>query len=252
VGQPAAGAAPVPRTEGTVEAEPATVPPGEAGVADLNRQRQDQRRLRMVALALVSLLVLGALPLTLLIRAATRDPVFNSLDDLDVPSWALVSTTDDISGSRWCFIECRYRERTIESQRSPDETYQVYEQALSGAGWQPWKVVACPDTAVEGHYTCWKRDELTLDLWVREPACAHDLLRLRPTVEAQAKGVDPSGSPAADAPPDNCGGAVVSLKVRNAIADERGKPQPSIDPSLIGETPDAIYTEDPLATPSPS
>jgi integrin beta 3 len=46
----------------------------------------------------------------------------------------------------------------------------------------------------------------------------------------------------------------VSIKVRNAITDERGRPEPSGEPPLIGETPDVIITDDPLleATPSPS
>jgi integrin beta 3 len=215
--------------------------------SELRRQLREQRRLRMVTLALVSLLVLGALPLYFGIRAATRDPVFNSLDALDVPSWATTKTEDRVDGSRWCIMECRFRERSVESQRAPDETARVYEGALAAAGWQRWKVAQCPDQPVDGHYTCWQRDEYTLDLWVRKPECAYDPLRLRPTV-------GPSGAPAAGpsaAVP--CTGAAVSIKVRNRIDDERGRPQPSQDPSLTGEQPDPIFTDDPLeATPAPS
>jgi hypothetical protein len=44
------------------------------------------------------------------------------------------------------------------------------------------------------------------------------------------------------------------VKVRNAIDDDRTKPQPSTDPSLTGEDPDPIFTDDPLGelTPTPS
>ncbi|MEV1290541.1 hypothetical protein [Micromonospora sp. NPDC049679] len=210
---------------------------------------REQRRLRTLALVMVSLLILGALPLYFGIRAATRDPVFNALDGLSVPAWAAVQTDDKVNGSRWCLIECRFRERTAESEKAPEETAQVYEKALAGAGWQPWKAALCPGQPVEGHYTCWKRDELTLDLWVRQPSCVEDPLRLRPTV-------GPTGAPATPAPgaEDQCEGALVSVKVRNAIDDDRIKPQPSTGPSFTGETPDPVFTDDPLSdlTPSPS
>jgi integrin beta 3 len=198
---------------------------------------------------MVVLLVLGAVPLFFGVRAATSDPVFQSLDSLPVPEWAAVETEDGVSGSRWCFIECRFRERTANSERGTEETAQAYEQALTTDGWRPWKVAYCPEQPVEGRYTCWQRDELTLDLWVREPACAADPLRNRPTI-------GPSGAPgeAAPAPEQECTGSVVSVKVRNAIDDERTGPQPSIDPSLTGVDPDPIFTDDPLSdlTPSPS
>jgi integrin beta 3 len=212
--------------------------------SELRRQLRDQRRLRMVTLAVVALLVLGALPLYFGIRAATRDPVFNALDGLDVPSWAAVETDDRVDGSRWCFIECRFRERTIDSSRDPDETAQAYETALADAGWRRWEVPLCPDMPVDGHYTCWQRDEYTLDLWVRKPACAYDPARLRPTVGPAAEPT-PDGTVAA---PDDCTGAVVSVKVRNRIADDRTRPQESQDPGLTGEDPDIpLSTEDPLS-----
>jgi integrin beta 3 len=221
--------------------------------AELRRQLREQRRLRMITLVLVSVLVLGALPLYFGIRAATRDPVFNSLDALNIPRWAAVKTEDRVDGSRWCIIQCRFRERTVESQRAPDDTAPVYEGALAAAGWRRWKVAQCPDAPVDGHYTCWQRDEYTLDLWVRKPECAYDPMRLRPTV-------GPTGEPAAgrSAAPSaaaggDCSGAAVSIKVRNRIDDERGRQQPSQDPSLTGEQPDPIFSDDPLSpTPAPS
>jgi hypothetical protein len=201
----------------------------------------------MITLAVASLLLLGALPLYFGIRAATRDPVFNTLDALGVPAWAAATVEDEISGSRWCIIGCRLRERRAESERDPGATAQVYERALADSGWQRWNVALCPDQPVpEGqHYTCWKRDEYTLDLWVREPACAEDPLRNRPTV-APAE----PGSPAL--PADPCAGSVVSIKVRNAVDDDRRRPQPTQDPGLTGEDPDdPVITDDPLLDESP-
>lgn len=211
--------------------------------SELRRQLREQKRLRMITLVLATLLLLGALPLYFGIRAATRDPVFNALDALGVPGWAAGSVEDEISGSRWCFIDCRLRERKADSNRSPDETARVYEQALADNGWQRWKVQMCPDQPVPKgqHYTCWRRDEYTLDLWVREPSCADDPLRNRPTVA-------PTGPESGDAAPpaSGCEGSVVSIKVRNAIDDQRGKPQPTQDPSLTGEDPDPTFSGEPF------
>lgn len=216
----------------------------------LDASTLQQRRLRAIALIMVAVVVLAALPLYFGIRTATRDPVFNSLDRLDVPGWAAQDSTDAVSGSRWCLIDCRFRERTMTSERGAEETAQVYTAALSGAGWLPWEVELCPSQPVEGQYTCWTRDELTLDLWVRPPACSDDLLAQRPPVDPPA-GEAPDGDAAAQGEPpvteaDTCTGSVVSIKVRNAIGDDRMKPQPSIDPSLTGEDPDPVFTDDPL------
>ncbi|MBF9128971.1 hypothetical protein I0C86_08235 [Plantactinospora sp. S1510] len=225
----------------------AAVEPVRGARAEIRRQLREQRRLKTIALLLASLLVLGALPMYFGLRAATRDPVFNSLDALAVPAWAATDTVDGVSGSRWCFIECRFRERTVTSERKWEETAQAYETALGSEGWRPWKVAFCPEQQVEGHYTCWRRDELTLDLWVRQPAC-------QPPVAGQpAPGATPDAT-ARDA--ENCEGSLVSIKVRNAIADERTGPQPRTDPSLTGEDPDPLLTGDPLGgltpTPTPS
>jgi integrin beta 3 len=218
-----------------------------AARSELRRQIREQKRLRMVTLMVATLLLLGALPLYLGIRAATRDPVFNTLDSLAVPAWASVKVDDQISGSRWCIIECRFRERVAESERNPGETAPVYERALADSGWQRWNVALCPDQPVpEGErYTCWKRDEYTLDLWVREPACVDDPLRNRPTVAPTAPGAENNG-----AGPPPCAGSVVSIKVRNAIADDRGRPQPTQDPDFTGEDPDPLFTDDPLLEPT--
>ncbi|MEE6261860.1 hypothetical protein [Plantactinospora sonchi] len=219
---------------------------------DLRHQIREQRRLRTIALLLASLLVLGALPTYFGIRAATRDPVFNSLDALTVPAWAEQDIVDGVSGSRWCLLECRFRERTLESERPWEETAQAYESALTGEGWQPWKVALCPEQPVENqHYSCWRRDELTLDLWVRPPACPEAVPGESPGAPP-AEGTEPGDPAGAENPGTDCQGSVISIKVRNAIADDRLGPRPTTDPSFPGVDPDLPLPDDLLPTPTPS
>ncbi|NUT34631.1 MAG: hypothetical protein HOV79_16325 [Hamadaea sp.] len=210
--------------------------------SELRKQMREQQRVRMLTLMAIVVTVLGALPLFLLVQAATRDPVFRSLDALEVPSWAAAAHSDEVGGSRWCVLECRYRERDVESAKSPNETNSVYVAALLDAGWARWSPAACPSKAggqVSGHYSCWRKDEYTLDLWVREKPCTDELLLNRPTVA-------PSGSPAAQAsaPAEDCSGSLVSFKVYNAISDDRLN-QPADQPS---QNP---VTDDLQPTPSP-
>ncbi|TDC35703.1 hypothetical protein [Micromonospora sp. KC213] len=215
--------------------------------SELRRRIRERRRLRLGILVLVSVVLLGALPLYFGIRTLSRDPVFDTLDELDVPGWAAVQTVDNVSGNRWCLQDCRLRERTVQSERSPEETARAYEAALGREGWQRWQVDLCPQQPDKGSYTCWRQDELTLDLWVRAPSC------LPPPVDG-APAVPPSplaSAPAAPAPA-GCAGSLVSMKVRNAIDDDRTRPQPSTDPSLTGEDPFPTLTEDPLGEPTPT
>jgi hypothetical protein len=201
--------------------------------SEFRKQLREVERWRRITLVGVVLLVLGAYPSFLLVQAATRDPAINSLNALALPEWAARGATDEEFGSRWCFGECRFRERTANSERPPGETAQVYEEVLSDAGWIRWNVERCPENPVPGSYSCWRRDEYTLDLWVRDPACVSDPLRNRPTVGPT--GAPISGAPA-EAPADDCGGSLVSIKVRNAIADDRGRggapPPPPEDPDF--------------------
>ncbi|MEV4639003.1 hypothetical protein AB0J80_16790 [Actinoplanes sp. NPDC049548] len=217
--------------------------------SELRRQMRAKRRLRVLTLVSLSVLVLGLLPLIFGIRSATRDPVFNSLDALDVPAWAGKDADDRISGSRWCFFDCRFREREAQSERPFEETNQAYSAALRSAGWTVRGGQCTDQPGTGGKYTCWTRDEFTLDLWVRQPECAVD------AVAAQDPATLPSAGPDGTVPtadPAKCVGSTVTIKVQNAVMDERGKPQPAVDPSLIGETPDPVLTNDPLLEPTPS
>jgi integrin beta 3 len=187
-----------------------------------------------MVMATVVMLVLGAPMLYFGIQYATRDPVLTSLDRLEVPGWAAQSPEDRVaSGSRWCFIDCRFRERTLQSEGETPETAEVYQAALVAAGWSRWEVEGCPQVAVDGDYTCWRRDEYTLDLWVHPPECAYDPLNLRPSVEDEAaeegaaeEGEEETGADAEAGqepdPADECGGSIVEIKMQNRVADERG------------------------------
>jgi integrin beta 3 len=194
--------------------------------SEVRKQLREQQRLRMWTLIALVVVVVGALPLYFVLRAATRDPVLTTLDALDVPTWAVVQgkTVDNISGSRWCLIDCRYRERSMESERAPEETSQAYQKALTDAGWTRWNVPSCVlAEGSDGQYSCWRRDEFTLDLWVRPittPECT-DLLRNRPTVGPTEK-APASAEPSAPAgSPDACKGSAITIKVQNTIDDDR-------------------------------
>jgi integrin beta 3 len=236
--------------------------------SEVRRQLREQQRLRMWTLIATVVLVVGALPFYFVLQAATRDPVLTSLDALSVPSWAVTSKDDNIGGSRWCLLDCRYRERTLNSSHPVEETAKVYQDALRAAGWRMITgVPGCPPEAVEGqHESCWRRDEFTLDLWVREPsACSEDPLNKRPTVAPPTTGTpsaDPSAAasespppPAGPSPNDVCAGSTVTMKVRNAIADERlqfePESTPTPDPNIGNLTDEDLQpTEEPSSTPS--
>ncbi|MEV6344588.1 hypothetical protein [Actinoplanes sp. NPDC051851] len=220
----------------------------EGGLSELRRKLRTQRRLRLGTLSTLAIVVLLVLPAFFGLRAMSSDPVFASLDALSVPSWADKNVDDQGSGNRWCFMDCRFRERVADSERPFKETSEAYTTALKKAGWTSWKVADCPETAVnadEGLYSCWKRDEFTLDLYVSLPGCAVD--------QVAAEAVPEAGSEEAEAGEtsvEECDGSSVSIKVRNAIADERGKTD--TNPGPVGETPDPILgTDDPLLAPTP-
>lgn len=225
-----------------------------AARSEIRRQLREERRVRLTAMATVVVLLLGAPLIYLGIETAARDPVLNSLAGLPVPDWAAESSEDRIiSGSRWCFIDCRFRERRLVSQGEPEETYQVYVQALRDVGWSRWDVEGCPLVEVDGDYTCWTRDEYTLDLWVHPPPCAYDPRRLRPDVPADSEEEVP------DIPNEekDCSGSIVEIKMQNRVADERGISGvgPSVGPSPPAGTPSGDPSEpasSPDTSPSPA
>ncbi|MEU4688577.1 hypothetical protein [Actinoplanes sp. NPDC023714] len=194
----------------------------------------------MGVLSTLAALVLLVLPAFFGIRAMSSDPVFASLDALNVPSWASQKAQDQGVNSRWCFLDCRFRERIAESERPFQETAEAYAGALTAAGWKQWDVADCPETPInkdEGSYTCWRRDELTLDLYVSLPGCmVEQTTTLAEGEEATA--------------PAECEGSTVSIKVAYTITDQRGKTDTT--PGLTGVTPDAVLpTDDPLLEPTP-
>ncbi|MFI5892836.1 hypothetical protein ACIA5D_22270 [Actinoplanes sp. NPDC051513] len=207
-----------------------------------------QRRLRVVTLLSLAVVVLMVMPAFFGLRSLGKDPVFGSLDSLGVPSWAEQDVRDNGSGSLWCFLDCRFRERIAQSSKPFKETAAAYTTALEKAGWTPWRVSECPETAIaadQGTYTCFKRDEFTLDLWVRLPECAVDQVAAQdPTVVLPSSAVTPE--------PKKCVGSTISIKVTNAIADTRGKPEPKQDKPLVGETPEPGLSNDPLLEPTPA
>ena len=222
-----------------------------AGSAGLRERIRTERGLRVVALVTLSVVVLLLLPLAFGIRAATRDPVLRSLDALNVPGWAAHNVEDRSSGSRWCFLDCRFRERTAQSDRRFVDTQKTYAAALAAAGWRPWNVSGCPDQPIspqDGRYSCWRRDEFTLDLWVRLPECAVDAVAAQDPAALPSTG--PDGVVPTTTDPKKCTGSTVSIKVQNAITDQRGRPGAE-KPGLTGETPDPVLSNDPLLEPTP-
>ncbi|WP_202997979.1 hypothetical protein [Paractinoplanes lichenicola] len=250
------GGGPLPGASPVVGAKAAAaLPPGEVdepaaagGLNGIREQLKSQRRLRVVTLVSLAVVVLMVLPVFFGLRAAGNDPVFGSLDSLNVPSWAEQKVDDQQFGSQWCFEECTFRERTADSQRPFKETTAAYTSALTAAGWQPWKVADCPEQAVnpaESTYTCFKRDEFTLDLQVSPPDCQVD------QVTANDPAVAGSVAPTPPAP-GSCNGSNVSIKVQTAIADTRGKVDPEKSP-FTGETPEPVISDlDPLLEPTPT
>jgi integrin beta 3 len=180
--------------------------------AEIRKHLRIAQQLKVGTLALVSLLLLAAYPIYAFTRSASADPVFGDLDALDLPAWADLMHEDAASGSRWCIDQCRFRERTWASERKPDETNEVYDKALRGAGWRPRETGACP-TVEEGRSSCWQRDEYVMDMWVRVPIC--DIPPPRPTVSA-APGASAATVPE-PSPTQLCPGSLVTVKVFNAI-----------------------------------
>ncbi len=231
---------PAARTGGATSPEDDDEPEGglRGASAELRRKLRTQRRLRLVTLMSLAALVLLVLPAFFGVRAMSSDPVLASLDALDVPAWASKNDKDFETGNSLCLGVCEFRERVSESDQSFAETTKVYAKALTEAGWSERKVEGCPEMPVraeEGTYTCWQRDELTLDLAVGLPGCAVDQVSAEGNPQAGAEAPEPID-------PASCVGSTVSIKVWNAIEDERGKKDPAPGPQ--GVQPDAVLPTD--------
>lgn len=167
---------------------------------EVRRQSAREARLRLTTYAVAAAAVLSVVPVALVAREVSEDPVFAALDDLSLPGWAAGSPVDSAHGNRWCAGECRTRERTWTSERDLPETREVFGAALGEGSWEPLVVEGCPPSVdIIGVYGCWSRDEYVLDLWVRPLPCDATDLAAR----------------------DRCTGAMATAVVRNRVADTR-------------------------------
>lgn len=224
----------------TLPGQPASGRQPSGARAEFRRQLRQATRTRNAALFLIALVIVAAPLAYLVVREAAKDPVFAEFDQWSLPDWAAGKHTDEAYGSRWCIRECRYRERTWESSRSPQETDRAYGTVLREAGWLPWRSANCEEAngPSEGLHSCWQRDEYVLDLWVRSAPC--EVKQLRPTVgnpsaaapaangapgSAPGGGQSGAGGGAKSATPGQavslgagCGVALATVKVFNRIA----------------------------------
>jgi hypothetical protein len=182
--------------------------------AEMRRQLKVAQQLKVATMTLVAVLLIAAYPVYILVRSQTQDPVFGDLDSLNLPSWADTMHTEAAAGSRWCIKECRVHSRTYTSDRGPDETNAAYVAALTDAGWRIRTTPACPTTA-EGVGSCWERDEYVMDMWVRAPIC-----EIPPPRATGGPSASPSPVPdsTAETTTPGCPGALVTMKVYNAIS----------------------------------
>ncbi|GAA1753003.1 hypothetical protein [Luedemannella helvata] len=191
--------------------------PGEERVnrAVVRQVARKAQRVRAAAIAAMALILLGAPVVYLWATTVSRDPVMTSLDALDLPDWAASNPADFMSGSRWCIKECRFRDRTWQSARGPDDTQLAYVAALTDQGWRP-RTGDCP-TYDDGIASCWHRDEYVLDLWIRAPICAPT----RPAAGEPTKGTQ-TKAPATDSAGEACPGSLATVKVYNALSYRPG------------------------------
>ncbi|WP_052164137.1 hypothetical protein [Actinoplanes utahensis] len=213
--------------------------------AELRHKLRTERRLRLVTLISLAALVLLVLPAFFGVRAMASDPVFASLNELKVDSRFSQGPKDQESGSAFCFLKCSFREREADSAGDLKETTAAYAKALTEAGWDQWTNAACeaPERPEEQAHTCWRQDELTLDLYVGLPDCA---------VDEFAAGLNPSAGAEAAVPadPGTCTGSSVRIKVQNTLVDHRGETDPA--PGPLGQTPETVLpTDDPLLQSTP-
>ncbi|WP_430780205.1 hypothetical protein [Actinoplanes sp. G11-F43] len=216
----------------------------EGGLAGLRYKMRTQRRWRLVTLVSTAVMVLLVLPAFFGVRAMSSDPVFASLDQLPVAEWADKEPQDHEFGSALCIGECSFRERVAASDRPFPETATAYSKALKTAGWTEWKADACekPASPEEQSHSCWRRDELTLDLFVGLPDCAVDQFAAEQNPAAGEEALEPLE-------PGECVGSSVRIKVQNTIVDTRGRTDTA--PGPLGETPDTVLPDTDSIFPTP-
>jgi hypothetical protein len=166
--------------------------------------------------AVVAVLLLGALPAILFFRSSGTDPVFANLDGLSLPAWAAAQHPDEATGSRYCVKTCRLRERDWHSTKSAQETDAAFETALTKAGWVRWRTSGCPKLGT-GTYTCWQRDQFVLDLWTRDAVCGLVTPASAAPPSSAPPALDPVPSAGASGPPPTCAGALVTAKATDRI-----------------------------------
>jgi hypothetical protein len=176
--------------------------------ADLYGELPEVRRMRVITVVSLVLVLLGGPLGYYAFRETSRDPVLSTLAGLSVPTWAAKDPKDHVEGSIWCVRQCRFRQRTLRSDRPQDETHAAYSQALTSDGWLPWRAAGCPPDDVKGVESCWQRDQYVLDLWTYQAEC-----------EVQIKPPEPAAgtreAPVAEAV---CPPTVVELKVINRVS----------------------------------
>jgi integrin beta 3 len=185
--------------------------------AELRKHLKVRQQLKSVTLTLVVLMLLAAYPVYLFVQSLAQDPVFSSLDALDLPEWSAYSYEDAADGSRWCIENCRFRSRTWMSEKGPDETQVAYVQALNSGGWRPYDG-ACQQTADDSVITCWQKDEYVMVMHVRAPLCE------APPPRDPLPGATESTAPEPTDTRPACPGAYVTMSISNAI-DYQPPPQ---------------------------
>ena len=156
-----------------------------AGGTEIRRQMRDKRFLRVAAMVGVILVVLGALPLYLRHPGGRPRPGLRLARLARGEPWAAQQVTDRIDGSRLVHrrVPVPGADRPLGEGRRGDRAG-VRDGARRGRLAGVGTGRGCPEQPVPGQYSCWRRDEFTLDLWVRaaglpgpEPAAVGGALR---------------------------------------------------------------------------
>jgi hypothetical protein len=210
VGPPPGPVGPPPGPIGPGSGPEAMVTTGMIRRAELRKHLRVRQQLKSVTLTLMVLLLLAAYPVYLFVQSLAQDPVFSSLDALDLPDWSAYAYEDAADGSRWCIDNCRFRSRTWMSERGPDETQAAYVEALNDGGWRTY-VGPCQQTADDSVITCWKKDEYVMVMHVRAPLCE------APPSRAPLPGATESAPPEPTETRPSCPGAYVTMYISNAI-----------------------------------